>query len=265
MKMHLNNKLNLQADSSVSAFGLPSRQRNIIVGGFGSGKTEVSVNWAISLAQRGVGVKLADLDIANPYFRSREAQLVLQQAGVTPVIPVGDVQFSDLPVLIPQIKGMMQNEDKDVSFFDVGGDVNGAKVLASLRTALGHRSYSLYQVINTRRPFTSTAKGCVEMKSKIEAASGLQVTGFILNTHLMDETNEAVILEGISIAKEAAAQSGISICFMTLMEGDWDTRKLKKAVECPIHIMNRKMLPPWLNQDALHSWPMAVINREGIN
>lgn len=263
MKERLGDSVNQRSDISVSGFIVPPKRLNIVVGSFGSGKTEISVNWAIALSRHGFSVKLADLDMANPYFRSREAQHVLRQNGVIPVIPTGEVQFSDLPILIPQIKGMLQHVDDDFSIFDVGGDETGAKVLASLCHALGTAPYSLYQVINGRRPFTETVEGCIKMKENIEVVSGLSVSAFINNTHLMEHTDKKIIEEGIALSEELSLRTGVPVACITLMEGVVDATKLKNKNKYPICNLNRKMLPPWLNRDAATSWPLAVADRRG--
>ena len=246
-----------------SGFPIPENRVSIIVGAFGSGKTEVAVNWAISLAGQGAAVKLADLDMANPYFRSREAQQLLRDHGVVPVIPKGEVQFSDLPVLIPQVKGMLQQSNgEDMAIFDVGGDEPGAKILASLRNSIGNTPYSLYQVINSRRPFTDTLEGCLEMKRNIENASGLKVTAYIINSHLMELTTSEVIAEGLDLGEKLSVSTGIPVAFATVMEHAMDVVKLRKSLRYPIAVMKRAMLPPWLTANALRSWPIAVVGRE---
>ncbi|MBN2714539.1 MAG: cobalamin biosynthesis protein CbiA [Deltaproteobacteria bacterium] len=243
---------------------VPNDRVNIVVGAFGSGKTEVSVNWSIALSAHGHAVRLADLDMANPYFRTREAQQLLRSKGVTPVIPSGEVQFSDLPVLIPQIKGMLQHvSDKDICIFDVGGDEPGAKVLASLRSAIGDTVYSLYQVINGRRPFTNTLQGCIEMKENIERVSGLHVTNYIINTHLMDLTTDSIVREGLILGENLSLETNIPVAFAAVMEDTVDVVKLRKTSRYPIAVMKRVMLPPWLNVNAAQSWPLAVAERKG--
>lgn len=263
MKRRLNDSVNQDSDISVSGFFDPTNRLNIVVGSFGSGKTEFSVNWSISLAQQGYHVKLADLDMANPYFRSREAQHLLRENGVTPIIPGGEVQFSDLPVLVPQIKGMLQRADDDYSIFDVGGDETGAKVLASLRNALGDAEYSLFQVINSRRPFTDTIDGCIEMKQNIEKVAGLTVSAFVNNTHLMEYTDVSVIQQGIEFGEELSKRTQTPVACITVMDGAVDSSQLNSSTGTPVCTLHRRMLPPWLNRNAAQSWPVAVADRRG--
>ncbi len=255
--------LKVAGTTSTGGFIVPPRPLNIIVGAFGSGKTEVAVNWSIALARDGYGVRLADLDVANPYFRSREAQGELRQNGVEPVIPAGEVQFSDLPVLIPQIKGMLQRETGDFSFFDVGGDEAGAKVLASLRNAFPNTPYALYQVINSRRPFTDSVAGCIEMKKALERTSGLRITSYIINSHLMSLTTLDVVAEGMDFGEKLEAETGVPVSFVTVMHDAVDVTKLKKIARYPIAEMTRRMLPPWLTRNAAQAWPLSAGDRRG--
>ncbi|UCF67048.1 MAG: cobalamin biosynthesis protein CbiA, partial [Acidobacteriota bacterium] len=101
----------------------------MIVGGFGSGKTEVAVNLAINLARRGRTVQVADLDLVNPYFRCREARALMEHHAIRVVVPPGAQAYADLPILLPEIKGMLHPPEDTLSLFDVGGDDVGATVL----------------------------------------------------------------------------------------------------------------------------------------
>lgn len=219
----------------------------MVVGNYGSGKTEVAVNLALHLASNGRQVSIADLDIVNPYFRCREAQALMESAGIRVVIPPATHKWADLPIVVPEIKGMLQPAEGQMSLFDVGGDDVGARILASFHEALGESPYELWQVLNARRPFTNTVEGCLAMKEGIEKSSRLRVTGFIVNTHLMQETTPEVILEGIDLGHEVSRRSGVPIRFATAMgEMARDERISRSAI--PILGLERHMLPPWLQK-----------------
>jgi hypothetical protein len=217
----------------------------MIVGNYGSGKTEVAVNLAILLADAGNEVHIADLDIVNPYFRSREARAVMEAHGIRVVIPPGEQVYADLPIVVPEIKGMLVPGDDVFSLFDVGGDEVGARMLSSLREPLGDNPYSLLQVINSRRPFTDTVEGCLKMQSAIEQASRLAVTGYIVNTHLIEETTVEIVLEGYDLARRASARSGVPIEFVSVMKELAQHDEIT-GIEAPILQLERIMLPPWL-------------------
>lgn len=223
----------------------PSTRLVIIVGNYGSGKTEVSVNLALHLRRLDAQVSIADLDIVNPYFRCREAQVLMREAGVRVVIPPGAQQHADLPIVVPEIRGMLEPEEGSYSLFDVGGDPVGATLLSSLHESIGESPYSLLQVVNSRRPFTSTVEGCLKMQAAIENASRLRVTGYIVNTHLVQETTAEVILDGFELARQVSERSGLPIEMVTAM-GELAADERILALGAPVFRLERVMLPPWL-------------------
>lgn len=218
----------------------------MVVGNYGSGKTEVAVNLAIQLAVDGRRVQLADLDIVNPYFRSREARRLMEGHGVRVVVPPGAQVWADLPIILPEIQGMLHPPPGTVTLFDVGGDDAGAKALSSLRPALGDGPYELWQVINSRRPFTGTLDGCLEMQHAIEEASRLKVTGLLVNSHLIQHTTARTVLEGWRLALEVSQRSGRPVRCVAVMEEVAGDPALAE-IDAPILRMQRHMLPPWLS------------------
>jgi hypothetical protein len=220
----------------------PKSRILIIVGNYGSGKTEVSVNLALRLAASHP-VKIVDLDIVNPYFRCREAREVMENQGIQVIYPKGEFHSADLPIILPEVKGSLFSEEGFV-IFDVGGDDVGARVLSSLAEYLEDHDYSMLQVINSRRPFTSDVEGCLKIKTEIESASRLRVTGLISNAHLMDETDGATIRKGLEVARGTADAAGLALEFVTV-----DARLVEElgdeADRIPMLPIERKMLPPW--------------------
>ncbi len=215
----------------------------IVVGNYGSGKTEVCVNLAIALTQADWSVQLADLDLVNPYFRCREAQWRMKDYGIRVVYPPGPQAWADLPILLPEIRGMLRPPHGTLTIFDVGGDDVGARVLASLRSSI--TSYELWQVINAKRPFTNTVDGCIKMQEDIEKASRLRVTGLVANTHLIDQTTPEVVLEGWRLANEASKQTGIPVRCIALMDELAETPEIVQ-LDAPLLRMRRYMTPPWI-------------------
>ena len=224
----------------------PNDRLIMVVGTYGSGKTEVAVNLAIQLAVDGGRVQLADLDIVNPYFRSREARRLMEEHGVRVVIPPGAQAFADLPIILPEIQGMLHPPQGTVTLFDVGGDDVGAKVLSSLRPAIGDSPYELWQVINSRRPFTGTPEGCLEMQHAIEESSRLKVTGLLVNSHLIEHTTAQTVLEGWRLALEVAQRSGRPVRCVAVMEELAGDAALAE-IDAPILRMQRHMRPPWIS------------------
>jgi hypothetical protein len=223
----------------------PSERLVMIAGSFGSGKTEVSVNLAIHLARAGRRVQIADLDIVNPYFRCREAGRLMHRHGIRVVVPPGEQVWADLPIILPEIRGMLQPPDGTVSIFDVGGDDVGARALASFRTSAGEAGGELWQVINPKRPFTGTVEGCLAMRQALESASRFAVTGLVANAHLIDQTTPDVVLEGWRLARAVSSRTGLPVRAVAVMGALASAPELS-GIDAPILRLERRMLPPWL-------------------
>ncbi|NMC69599.1 MAG: cobalamin biosynthesis protein CbiA [Myxococcales bacterium] len=219
----------------------PRERVVIITGNYGSGKTEVAVNWSLLLARAGIApLAIADLDLVNPYFRCREAGDLMARHGIQVIVPQGEHFHSELPIVLPEIKGQLRRED-GVVVLDVGGDDVGARVLHSFAGSVG--AHEMLQVVNAFRPFTDTVDGCVRIQEEIEEASGLATTGIISNAHLMDDTDVDVIARGAELAVRVAERRGLPFRFLTAM------RPLAPAAAArtglPVLTLDRWMVPPW--------------------
>ena len=223
----------------------PGDRLVMIVGNYGSGKTEVAVNLALVLARAGVRVQVADLDLVNPYFRCREVRALMEGHGIRVVVPPGPQAAADLPILVPEVRGMLHPPPGTLSLFDVGGDDAGARVLATFYNDLAEGDYQLWQVVNARRPFTDTVDGCLRMQAEIEAASRLRVTGLVANTHLVDETTPAIVLEGWRLARAVARRNGLPIRCVAVRE-DLAADPALRAIDAALLPLRRRMLPPWV-------------------
>lgn len=227
-----------------------------IVGNYGSGKTEAAVNLALSLAAAGAAVQIADLDLVNPYFRCREAAHLMRDAGIRVVVPPGAQAFADLPIVVPEVRALWTPPPGTVSLFDVGGDDVGARALASFRTSVAEGGYELWQVINARRPFTDSVDGCLAMRDALERGSRFRVTGLLVNTHLMEHTTAATVLDGWRLARAVSAASGLPVRLVAVMAALADDPALA-AIDVPVLRMHRHMRPPWLGRAADMPLPAA--------
>jgi hypothetical protein len=215
----------------------------LFTGNYGSGKTEVAVNYSGHFARSGTDTKIVDLDLVNPYFRCREARDQLEEMGVTVVAPGGDYHNADLPILLPQVRGAIENST-GLSVLDVGGDNVGATVLAGLVKSFTRSSYEMNFVLNKNRPFTGTVEGALQMMSEIEAASGLQISAIVSNTHLMDETTVDMIVDGVEFAHAVAEAKGVKFAFVAVEKRLLDDPKLS-GCKSPVLAIERMLLPPW--------------------
>ncbi|MGB9742208.1 MAG: hypothetical protein ACP5JB_00005 [candidate division WOR-3 bacterium] len=219
------------------------RRINLFAGGYGSGKSEVSVNFALSLVEQGRQVTIADLDIVNPYFRSRETRQVLASRGVRVLMPPVEMMETDLPMLGPGIRGELVNGN-DYLVLDLGGDSVGARVMASFGNGLNPGDYSAFFVLNSRRPFAGTAKEVQGMISGIEAAAGLPITQLVVNSHLIEETTAAVIKEGIELAEEVSRAISKPIGFVAVERRLIGELNLA-SINYPVLLLDRLLLKPW--------------------
>ncbi len=226
------------------------------LGNFGSGKTEVAVNLAVQLglAARQEDdpfegpVRLIDLDIVNPYFRSREAIEPLAEAGVEVVSPGGEKFWADLPIIVPEIKGFLKL-GKGTLILDIGGDDLGAKVLSHLKDDVPPDDYTLTMVVNANRPFTSDLEGAKKVLGELEGAAGLRIGGLVSNTHLMDETTPDEVRRGYRFAKEMSEKTGLPLLAVSaeaqLLEDGEKSGLVAEEFDCLLLPVYRFMLPPW--------------------
>lgn len=182
----------------------------LVTGHYGTGKTEFSVNLALALAGEGERTALADLDIVNPYFRSREQRELLEAAGVRVVATSQALADADVPALPAELHALL--EDRTVrGVLDIGGDPSGARVLARYRPRIVKEDYRLLYVVNAARPEVRTAERSAEVLRAIETVTGLACTGLVNNTHLCGETTAEDIREGAALAEEVSRLTGIPV------------------------------------------------------
>jgi len=215
----------------------------VIVGNYGSGKTEVAVNLAIYQKKAGMDVRVGDLDLVNPYFRTREAWQILADRGIDLVLPPKQYHHADLPILTPEVAGMIR-QPGELAILDAGGDDVGATVLAALADHLKGRTVQTLQVVNPFRPFTDSLDGCLKIRQEIEAAAKLTVTGLVGNANLIDDTAPSDIQEGYDFVKRLSAESGLPLVFITAAT-DLIPRIDTDRFACPVLPINRQLVPPW--------------------
>jgi len=214
-----------------------------IVGNYGSGKTEISINLAVNRKRAGLDVRVADLDLINPYFRTREAKAPLNSLGIEVVVPSREYLQADLPVVSPAIAGLIR-KPAQLTLLDVGGDDAGSTVLSSLADHLKTQRVALLQVVNPNRPFTNTIAGCLRIKTEIEAAARLPVTGLIGNANLIDETTVADIYAGYSFVAGLSAETGLRLYFITAATALLPQLEMERFM-CPVLPLERQLVPPW--------------------
>jgi len=216
----------------------------VIVGNYGSGKTEVAINLAVNRKRAGLDVGIADLDLVNPYFRTREARIVLTELGIKVILPPEQYLQADLPVLSPAIAGMIR-DCGDFLILDVGGDDAGAMVLSALADAFSGKRVQMLQVVNPLRPQTSTVSGCITMRNEIEKAAQMTITGLIGNANLIDETSAEDIYSGYEFVQRVSQESGLPLEFITVSQELLPKIDMKRF-SCAVLPIARQLVPPWL-------------------
>lgn len=190
----------------------------IITGHYGSGKTEFAVNYAMKLCRlTQKKVALADMDVVNLYFRSRERQEELEKEGIKVIsssIPGGAL---DLPAISAEVMGPMEDDRYDY-VIDLGGDSVGARAFGRFRSLIKDEDYDLFMVVNANRQQTSDVAGVLSHKAAIEGTTQLKVTGFINNTHLVRETSLEDIVRGDKLLKTLSQTTGIPVRYVSAME-----------------------------------------------
>jgi hypothetical protein len=215
----------------------------IIVGNYGSGKTEVSINLAVNGRHKGLEVCIADLDLVNPYFRTREARGPLSELGIKVVLPPEKYLQADLPILTPVIAGMIR-QPTGLTLLDVGGDGVGATVLAALADPLRDKPVRMLQVVNPFRPFTDSVEGCLKVRDDIQETSRLTINGIVGNANLIDETSVEDIYRGYDFVKTLSEKTGMPLEFITVSSELWSKTDLKRF-SCPVLAIERQLVPPW--------------------
>jgi hypothetical protein len=160
----------------ITAEQISSHRILIITGHFGTGKTEFSVNLAMDLARAGQKVMLADLDIVNPYFRSRERKALMEEAGVQVICSSQACSDADIPALPAEILTILEDRSRR-GILDIGGDPDGARVLARFQPKIVAEDYQLIFVSNANRPEVETAEKSISYLRSIEAVTGTHLHG----------------------------------------------------------------------------------------
>lgn len=214
---------------------------SIITGHYGTGKTEFAVNLSLQLAALGGKVMLADLDIVNPYFRSRERKALLQEAGIRLISSSQACSDADVPALPAELLTILENRDV-TGVLDIGGDPVGARVLARFNAKITLEDYQLIYVLNANRPEVRTPEAATAYLRGIEVTTGLVCTGIVNNTHLCSETTPEEIQKGARLAAAVSRETKIPVLCHVAEERF--VPALSDLSE-PIFPISIKMKKPW--------------------
>ncbi len=190
---------------------LSNKRITLFCGHYGTGKTNVAVNYALWLKSRGDEVQIADMDIVNPYFRTKDSEKELTEAGIRLISPRFANSNVDLPALPQELYGLFEFRDKK-AVLDIGGDDRGAYALGRFAPMiLEENDYECLFVANFYRPLTRTPAAALTIMREIELAGGIPFTGIVNNSNLGEETTPEDVIKTYPLARELSEISGIPV------------------------------------------------------
>ena len=191
------------------------KRLTLFAGHYGSGKTNIAVNYAMLLAKEGKKVCIADLDIVNPYFRTKDSEKELEEYGITLICSQYANSNVDLPAIPAESYRLVQDKSC-YGVIDIGGDDRGAYALGRFADAIkAEGDYRMAFVLNRYRPLTSTVSDAIEIMREIEAACGVKFNCIVNNSNIGSETTVETVLESIGFAEELSAKTGLPIWIHT--------------------------------------------------
>ena len=183
----------------------------LLCGHYGSGKTNVAVNMAYDQKEKYERVAIADLDIVNPYFRTKDSAKDFEDKGIELIASEYAGSNVDIPALPQQIYSICDQKDKQV-IIDVGGDDRGAYALGRIAPSiLSENNYEMLFVINCFRPLTRDAESTLEVMREIEYAANMKFTAIVNNSNLGEETTREDVLKSLAYAEEISQKTGLPI------------------------------------------------------
>ena len=197
---------------------MQTKRVTLFAGHYGSGKTNIAVNFALHLAGEGKAVTLADMDIVNPYYRSKDSAQELEAAGVKVIASAYANTNVDVPAL-PQEMYSVTEDTSRCAVLDVGGDDRGALALGRYAPAiLKENDYHMIYVFNASRPLSRTAEMALEIMREIEVAGGIPFTAIVNNTNLGRDTEWETVAASQKEAGKLSEISGLPLLFTSVEE-----------------------------------------------
>ena len=220
----------------------PLKRLTILCGHYGSGKTNVAVNVATELKKTRDTVTVADLDIVNPYFRTKDSAAYFEEQGIRLICSAYANSNVDIPAL-PQEMYAITDDRSMTAVLDIGGDDRGALVLGRLAPKiLAENDYEMLMVINCYRPLTRDAASTIEVMREIEYAGGIRFTGLVNNSNLGAVTTAEDILASRDYAEEVARLSGLPIVMTSVRQDLYSEVEGKVPNAFPLGLQKNKYL-----------------------
>ncbi len=211
----------------------------LLAGHYGSGKTNIAVNMAFDLKRRGNETLIADIDIVNPYFRTKDSQKELSDAGVELICSPYANSNVDIPALPQEMYRVTEKRD-GYAVVDIGGDDRGALALGRLSDAIKEENnYEMFLVVNIYRPLTNNLSDMLEVVREIEAASKIPFTAIINNSNLGEETTAKDVLDSVSLVEEIALACNLPVKLTTVKASLYDALEGKIENLFPLTLQDK--------------------------
>ena len=209
----------------------------LFAGHYGSGKTNLALNYALWLRRQGLSVKVADLDIVNPYFRTKDGEALLNEAGIELISSKYANSNLDIPSMPAEVYSLV--EDRSIhAVMDIGGDDRGALALGRYAPdILAENDFEMLFVLNKARPLTRTVEDALEVFYEIQAACGIPFTAIVNNTNLGKTTTAEAVLAGEAFAREVGEKTGLPVKMTSAVESLRPALENKVSEYFPITIM----------------------------
>lgn len=222
----------------------------IFIGHYGSGKTEVSINFAMKLKKENPyrDVAIIDLDIVNPYYRTADAKDELEKQGIKVELPLYANTNVDVPALTGAMGALMEDKNRLV-VLDVGGDDLGAKAVGRYAEEIQKGGYVMYFVLNPYRPFTSTIEQSLKMFKEVEDSTTLKVMGIVNNSNMLQFTDKNVFLDGTKSVKEFSDMIKVPVVLNAVFEKTADTISEDEIEKSELLVMTEYVRLLWSRYD----------------
>lgn len=224
--------------------GIEFKKYVVLIGNYGSGKTELALNIAADAAKQGNESVLIDMDIVNPYFRSSSKKEELEGLGIRVIHPGYANSMTEVISLPPEIYAPF-DAPPDRAVFDVGGDATGASALGMLKEkfATVQEDIEFLFVINPARPLQKDAGSIIAIMDEIEQAGSVKITGLVNNANLARDTDMEMIIEAENLVDQISGLTGLPVRFTVVREDLVHLYTGRHGVY-PLHIYMR---PEWLD------------------
>ena len=222
----------------------PRARMTVLLGHFGSGKTEIALNTALMVKQSGEDVTLVDLDIVNPYFRSAVHKQLLEDQGIAVIAPTFALSSVDIPALSAHVQSVFVDKSKRV-IFDVGGDETGAVALGRYKPFFDQDDVEALFVVNAYRPLSETAEEVMTLMRLVEGRARLKIGGLIHNSNIAHATTPRDVMRGAKVVDEVSRLTGMPVVAVAGLPGVLPgmTGPLPPVIE-----LTRLMKPEWMEE-----------------